>query len=92
MANKSYPISVSGLGLGYTIGASVAKLSGTVTKFNKLADISGKYTAVGGSAAYVVGGGAVTLRNAKGVVISMAGPQAGLEVSINLSGIVIAFN
>ena len=30
VGKKSYPISISGLGLGYTFGASVAKLSGTV--------------------------------------------------------------
>ncbi len=67
-------------------------MNGTVSNFKKVSDIAGKYSAVGGSGAYVVGVGAVKLRNSRGVVITMAGPQAGLEISINLSGMVIAFN
>ncbi|MFA9474288.1 MAG: hypothetical protein ACERJ2_06945 [Filomicrobium sp.] len=92
VGKKVYPITVSGLGVGYTFGASVANLKGTVSNFKKVSDISGKYTAVGGSGAYVVGVGVVKLTNSKGVVVSVAGPQAGLEISINLSGMVIAFD
>lgn len=89
---RVYPITISGLGVGYTFGASVAKLKGTVSNFKKVSDIAGKYTAVGGSGAYVVGVGVVRLKNKRGVVVSVAGPQAGLEISINLSGMVIAFD
>ena len=89
LAGRAYPISVGGLGVGFTIGASVAKLSGTVTNFRRISDIAGKYSAVGGSGAYVVGVAAVTLKNSRGVVITVAGPQAGLEISLDLSGIVI---
>ncbi len=89
---RVYPITISGLGVGYTFGASVAKLKGTVSNFSKVSDIAGKYTAVGGSGAYVVGVGVVKLKNKRGVVVSVAGPQAGLEISINLSGMVIALD
>ena len=88
---RAYPISVGGLGVGYTFGASVAKLSGTIRNFKKLSDIAGTYTSVGGSGAYVVGVAGVSLNNSKGVVINVAGPQVGLEISLNLSGMVITF-
>jgi hypothetical protein len=88
--NKAYPISVGGISVGATIGASVAKLSGTVRHLTRPSDIEGKYSAVGGSAAYVVGVKAATLKNNRGVIMSVAGPQAGLELSLNLSGITIS--
>jgi hypothetical protein len=88
--NKAYPISVGGVGVGATIGASVANLSGTVRHLKRPSDIEGKYSAVGGSAAYVVGASAITLKNNKGVVVSVAGPQVGLEFSLDLSGIKIS--
>ena len=91
LAGRAYPISVGGLGVGYTLGASVADLSGTITKFTSVSDISGTYSSIGGSGAYVVGVAAVTLKNSRGVVITVAGPQAGLEISLDLSGIVITF-
>ena len=84
-------ITVGGLGVGYTFGASVAKLSGTITNFKKLSDISGTYTSAGASGAYVVGVAGVTLNNSKGVIINVAGPEAGLEISLNLSGMKIRF-
>ena len=88
--NKAYPISVGGVSVGATIGASVAELSGTVRYLKRLSDIEGKYSAVGGSGAYVVGATAIKLKNNKGVVVSVAGPQVGLEFSLNLSGISIS--
>lgn len=88
---RAYPISVGGLGVGFTIGASIAKLSGTIRNFKKLSDIAGTYTSVGGSGAYVVGVAGISLNNSKGVIINVAGPQAGLEISLNLSGMVITF-
>ena len=88
--NKAYPISVGGVGVGATIGASVANLSGTVRYLKRPSDIEGKYSAVGGSAAYVVGATAIKLKNNKGVVVSVAGPQVGLEFSLSLNGITIS--
>jgi hypothetical protein len=84
-----YPISVGGVSVGATIGASVAELSGTVRNLRDPSDIIGTYSAVGGSGAYVVGVKAITLQNENGVIISVAGPQAGLEVSLDLGGMSI---
>lgn len=86
---QAYPISVGGIGVGVTIGASVADLSGTVSGIKNVSDIEGSYSAVGAGGAYIVGAQGVSLKNNKGVVISVAGPQAGLEFSLDLSGITI---
>ena len=52
-------------------------------------DIAGTYSTIGAGAAIVAGGGAVTLQNAKGVVLTMQGVSVGLDFSINLSGVTI---
>lgn len=88
--NRAHPISVGGVSVGATIGFSVAELSGTVSHLKRLTDIEGTYSVIGASGAFVVGAKAVTLKNNKGVVISVAGSQVGLEVSLNLAGMSIS--
>jgi len=83
---KKYPVSVGGVSLGATIGASKAELIGTVHNIKTPSDIEGVYTA--GTAGLAVAGGAKTaeLKNSKGVELKVKGKQIGLEISLDLSG------
>ena len=87
---RDYRFRVSGLSLGVTVGATVNKLTGTVSYLDHLKDFAGVYTAVGLGGALAGGAGGVQLRNEKGVMLMLRGPKAGLEFSANLSGIRIA--
>jgi hypothetical protein len=86
---RRYPLSVGGLSVGATIGASKAELAGRAYNLRRPSDIAGTYTAVGGGVA--VGGGAsgIRLQNAKGVVLELRGRTIGLEFNANVSGVEI---
>lgn len=84
---RKYPFTVYGLSLGATVGASISRLVGRASYLHQLSDFEGTYTAVGAGGALVAGGGGVSLRNVKGVIIWLHGPKAGLEFASNLSGI-----
>jgi len=75
--HRNYPFTVQGLSLGLTAGASINKLVGRA-----------EY--MGG--ALVGGVGGVQLRNDKGVTITLQGPKGGLEVSANISKVVITLD
>ncbi len=87
---SDYPFRVSGLSLGFTIGASAMRLTGRVSGLRELKDFSGTYDAVGGGGALVGGFGGVQLTNKKGVTITLRGVEAGLEFAANRSGIRIS--
>ncbi len=87
---RNYPLSISGLSIGATIGASATNLSGTVRNLKRPSDIAGQYSAVGGGGAIIAGAAAVELQNSRGVIIRVSGPKAGLEFSLNLGGITIS--
>ena len=90
--HRSYPFTVKGLSLGLTAGASLNKLVGSARHINELSDFSGTYDVIGAGAAAVGGGGAVQLRNAKGVTITLEGPKGGFEVSVNITKVVITLD
>jgi hypothetical protein len=87
---KGYRLSIGGVSLGATIGASRAELIGNVYNLKDPRDIVGTYSAVGGSA--VLGGGAsiVELTNSRGVRLNVSGRSIGLELSMDLSGLQIS--
>ncbi len=87
---RRYPLSVGGLSLGATIGASKADLVGRAYNLRRATDIIGTYSAVGGGVA--VGGGAsgIRLQNARGVVLELRGRNIGLELNANVSGVEIS--
>jgi hypothetical protein len=87
--HRIYPFTVQGLSLGATAGASVSKLHGRADYINELRDFSGSYTVVGGGAAMVAGVSGVQLKNDKGVIITLVGLKAGVEVAANISSVVI---
>jgi hypothetical protein len=87
--HRLYPFTVQGLSLGLTAGASVNKLVGRADYINELSDFSGSYSVVGAGAALAGGVGGVQLKNDKGVIITLQGGKAGLEVSANITRVVI---
>jgi hypothetical protein len=90
--HRSYPFTVQGLSLGLTAGASINKLVGLADHINELSDFSGTYSVLGAGAALVGGVGGVHLRNDKGVIITLQGAKAGLEVSANITKVVITLD
>jgi hypothetical protein len=90
--HRNYPFTVQGLSLGITAGASVNKLVGRADYINELGDFSGTYSVVGAGAALLGGVGGVQLKNDKGVIITLQGPKAGLEVAANVTKVVITLD
>jgi hypothetical protein len=88
---RKHPFRVYGLSLGVSIGASIAKFVGEAAYLNQLSDFEGSYSSVGVGGAVVAGGGGVQLKNDKGVIITLHGVRAGLELASNVSGIRIVF-
>jgi hypothetical protein len=90
--HRNYPFTVQGLSLGLTAGASLTKYVGRADYINELSDFSGSYSVVGGGAAVVGGVGVVQLKNDKGVIITLQGAKGGLEVSANITRVVITLD
>jgi hypothetical protein len=90
--HRNYPFTVQGLSLGFTAGASVNKLTGRAEYINELRDFTGAYSVVGAGAALFGGVGGVQLKNDKGVVITLQGPKTGVEVSANVTKVVITLD
>jgi hypothetical protein len=87
--DHSYPVIFSGLSLGVTVAVSSAKLSGTARNLQRASDIEGTYSAFGSGGALAAGWGGVRLKNAKGVVLELSGPRAGVELSMAMSGVTV---
>jgi lipid-binding SYLF domain-containing protein len=90
--HRNYPFTVQGLSLGLTAGASINKLVGRADHINDLSDFAGTYSTVGAGGALVGGAGGVQLRNANGVTITLRGVKAGVEVSANITKVVITLD
>ena len=86
---KRYPLTIGGVSLGATIGASSADLVGEVYNLNNPADIAGTYSAASASVAIAGGGMTASLKNSRGVVLKIRGKQIGLELSLDVSGLSI---
>jgi hypothetical protein len=90
--HRNYPFTVQGLSLGLTAGASINKLVGRADYINELSDFAGTYSVVGAGGALIGGVGGAQLKNDKGVVITLQGPKGGLEVSANVTNVVITLD
>jgi hypothetical protein len=86
---KQYPFRVSGASLGATIGASTSQLTGKALNLRGPGDIAGTYSALGAGGALAAGGGGVQLQNNSGVILQLAGPKVGVELSASLAGVTI---
>ena len=86
---RRYPFTVSGMSVGFTIGASTTKLVGRALHLRGPASFEGTYSAVGAGGAVAAGAGGVQLQNGNGVVLQLSGPKVGAEVSAAVGGVTI---
>ena len=86
---KRYPFTVSGMSVGFTIGASTTKFVGRALNLNGPASIEGTYSAIGAGGAIAAGAGGVQLQNANGVILQLSGPKVGAEVSAAVGGVTV---
>ena len=91
LRGRRYPFTVSGMSVGFTIGASTTKLTGRALNVNGPASFEGAYSAAGASGALVAGAGGVQLQNANGVILQLSGAKVGAEVSAAVGGVTIRF-
>ncbi len=88
---RSYPISVSGLGIG-GIGVSRLTASGVVYGLQRRDDLAGVYTQVrAGWALGAQGTGTLWLTNNRGVTMKLATRRRGLQLTLGADGVIIAF-
>jgi hypothetical protein len=88
---QRYPFTVSGMSVGFTIGASTTQMSGHALHLRTPADIQGSYSVIGAGGALAAGAGGVSLRNNQtGVVLQLAGGKVGVELSAAVGGVTIA--
>jgi hypothetical protein len=86
---KKYPFTVSGMSVGFTVGASTTKLTGRAINLKGPQSIEGSYAAGGAGAAVAAGAGAVQLQNGNGVILQLSGAKVGAEVSAAVGGVTI---
>ena len=84
LRGKRYPFTVSGMSVGFTIGASTTKLVGRALNLRGPASIEGSYSAIGAGGAVAAGAGGVQLQNANGVILQLSGGRSNdtLEIGI----------
>ena len=87
---KPYPFTVSGMSVGFTIGASTTKFVGRAVNLRSPGDLAGIYAVVGAGGAVAAGAGGVQLQNANGVILQLSGPRIGVEASAAVGGVTIA--
>ena len=85
-----YPLTLSGISVGATIGVAGADLVGAAHHLHAVRDIEGAYTAASAGIAVAGGATAIQLSNARGVVLQLQGRQVGFKFSLALSGLTIA--
>jgi hypothetical protein len=86
---QSHRFAVSGMSVGFTIGASTTQLTGVALNVRNPADIQGSYAAIGASGALAAGAGGVQLQNQNGVVLQLAGGKVGVELSAAVAGVTV---
>jgi hypothetical protein len=86
---RNYPFSVSGMSVGFTIGASTTRLTGRALGLRSPGDIQGTYAAIGAGGAVAAGAGGVQLQNEKGVILQLHGPRVGVELSAAVGGVTV---
>src|SRR5438105_11386443 len=84
---QRYPFTVSGMSVGFTIGASTTKLVGRALNLRGPASIEGSYAAAGAGGAVAAGAGGVQLQNANGLILQLSGPRVGAGGSSAVVGI-----
>jgi len=85
-----YPFRVSGMSVGFAIGASTSQLSGRALNLHSPGDIQGTYSVIGAGGALAAGAGGVQLQNQRGVILQLAGGKVGVELSAAVGGVTVA--
>src|SRR3954463_16082472 len=86
---KQYRFTVSGMSVGFTIGASTTKFTGRALNLRSPGDLAGSYAVGGAGGALAAGAGGVQLQNANGVILQLAGPKIGVEASAAVGAVTI---
>jgi hypothetical protein len=86
---RHYRFNVSGMSVGFTIGASTTQLTGHALNLRSPGDIQGSYAVIGAGGALAAGAGGVQLQNDKGVILQLAGGKVGVELSAAVGGVTI---
>jgi hypothetical protein len=86
----NYRFTVSGMSVGFTIGASTSQFVGHALNLQSPADIQGTYSVIGAGGALAAGAGGVQLQNERGVILQLAGGKVGVELSAAVGGVTIA--
>src|SRR5262249_19689728 len=87
---RRYPISIGGVSAGLVFGASRTNFRGTVTNIRGPYDVVRVYSAARAGGAVRHRPHRVVLRTDKGAILRVAGPQVGLQVNLDLSGMGIS--
>ena len=74
---KKYPFTVSGMSVGFTVGASTTKLVGRALNLRGPASIEGSYAVGGAGGAVAAGAGAVQLQRPEGRRGTVGGGRRG---------------
>ncbi|MET4090108.1 hypothetical protein [Bradyrhizobium sp. S3.5.5] len=85
-----YPLRISGMSFGATIGASKTTLTGHARNMGAPSDIEGTYAAVGSGSALLLGAGGAHLKNEKGVELLLGGVKVGAEMTVAVGGVTIS--
>ncbi|WP_369722123.1 hypothetical protein AB8Z38_35210 [Bradyrhizobium sp. LLZ17] len=89
LRGHKYPFTVSGMSVGFTIGASTTKFVGRALNLRGPESLEGSYAVGGAGGAIAAGAGAVQLQNANGVILQLSGPKVGAELSAAVGGVTI---
>jgi Cu/Ag efflux protein CusF len=88
---RTYPLEISGVNLGATVGITKADLVGEAYNLKTPENIDGAYGQAGASVAFVGGEKVWTLKNrTTGVLLRLHGKQKGLELALNVGGMNIS--
>jgi len=88
--NCVHPFTVSGFGAGLQVGVSKVTATGPVKNLTQVEDFPGPYSATGGQATLVAGGGSMSLKNnANDVSLDLTLQTVGISLGVAREGLTI---
>jgi hypothetical protein len=84
----NYRFTVSGMSVGFTIGASTSHFARRAPNLKSPTDIQGNSSVISAGGALAAGAGGVQLQNQRGVIL-LAGGKIGVELSAAAGGVTI---
>ncbi len=88
VAGEEHPFTIKGISLG-DFGLSRVSADGEVAGLENVSDFEGRYLAVEAGAAAGLGASVLTMRNDKGVSMTLRGDVKGLQLKLGAEGIEI---